>query len=121
MAVRGIRGAITVARDTTEDILQSTRELLKRIYDKNDFQIEDIVSVLFVVTPDLKSAFPAEAARDLGWDMVPLLCFQDMQVNGALGQCIRVLVTINTTKSQSEIKHVYLREACKLRQDLADN
>jgi chorismate mutase len=118
MAIRGIRGAITVANDTAEEVLQATSQLLKTIHKENGFHLDDIVSILFTVTSDIKTVYPAEAARTLGWDTVPLLCFQDMEVLDALPLCIRVLVTINTIKNQSDIHHIYMREAWKLRQDL---
>jgi len=119
LLVRGIRGATTVKKDRPEDVLKATRELLELMQKENAFTMEDIASVLFTVTSDIRSAFPAEAARAIGWDKVPLLCFQEIEVPGALPRCIRVLVHINTDKSQEEIKHIYLREARQLRQDLA--
>ncbi|MEN6461292.1 MAG: chorismate mutase [Syntrophomonas sp.] len=121
MVIRGIRGAITVLHDTPEEVLQATSELLKTIHKENDFQVEDIASIFFTVTADIKSVFPARAARSMGWDLVPLLCFQEIEVPGALPRCIRVLVQINTQKSQEEIKHIYLKDAWKLRQDLMNN
>lgn len=120
MHVRGIRGATTIRNDQAEEVLQATRELLEKIVEENQIKAEDIASTLFTVTPDIKSAFPAEAARSLGWDMVPLLCFQEIEVPGSVPQCIRVLLHINTKLKQDEIKHIYLREASELRQDLAE-
>lgn len=118
MIVRGIRGAITVEKDSSTDILEATRELLMKIQKENDLHTGDIASILFTVTADLKSAFPARAARLIGWDKVPLLCFQEIEVPNALPRCIRVLVHVNTNKTQEEIKHVYLKDARQLRQDL---
>ncbi|MBC7076022.1 MAG: chorismate mutase [Syntrophomonadaceae bacterium] len=117
--VRGIRGATTVEDDRSEEVLQATRELLELMQKENGFSVEDIASILFTVTADIRSAFPAQAARSMGWDKVPLLCFQEIEVPGALPRCIRVLVHINTNKGQDDIKHVYLKEAKKLRRDLA--
>lgn len=119
MKVRGIRGAITIKEDTPKEILEATKELLFKMQTANDFTVEDIASILFTVTSDVRSIFPAQAARMIGWDKVPLLCFQEIEVPGALPKCIRVLVHINTEKNQEEIKHIYLREARKLRQDLS--
>jgi chorismate mutase len=119
MVCRGIRGATTVETDSPEAILTATRELLAQIVEANDVASEDIASALFTVTPDLKSAFPAEAARDLGWQQVPLLDAQEISVPGSLPRCIRVLVHWNTVKPQAEIRHVYLRGAASLRSDLA--
>lgn len=118
MFVRGIRGAITIAADCKSDVLQAAGELLLKMQQENDFIPEDIASILFTVTPDIKSAFPAEARKLLGWDLVPLMCFQEIEVEGALPLCIRVLIHVNCPKKQSEIKHVYLRDAVKLRRDL---
>lgn len=120
MLVRGIRGATTVARDGTREVLEATRELLETLQEQNGFEITDIASILFTVTRDIRSVFPAEAARGIGWDRVPLLCFQEIEVPGALPRCIRVLVHVNTTREQEEIKHIYLREAKSLRKDLIE-
>ncbi|MGI5911494.1 MAG: chorismate mutase [Syntrophomonadaceae bacterium] len=116
--LRGIRGATTIKKDSPEQVLQATRELLECIVSENKFDIEDIASVLFTVTSDIKSIFPAAAARSMGWDKVPLMCFQEIEVNDSLPLCIRVLLHINTDKSQQQIKHIYLKEARKLRLDL---
>lgn len=120
MKVRGIRGATTVKADNKDEILAATKELLEVIQKENSFVIEDIASVLFTVTSDIRSVFPAAAARSLGWNMVPLMCFQEIQVPGALPFCIRVLVHVNTDKAQNEIVHIYLKEARELRKDLAN-
>lgn len=119
--LRGIRGAITIDKDREDEVLASTRELLLDMQNENNFAITDIASVFFSVTPDIKSAFPAAAARSMGWDRVPLLCFQEIDVPGALGHCIRILIQVNTSKSQDEIKHIYLRDASRLRTDLTGN
>lgn len=116
--VRGVRGATTVTENDPQEILQTTRELLMQMVDKNNIGMGDIASVLFTGTPDITSVFPAEAARQIGWTSVPLICFQEMNVAGALPLCIRVLMLINTDKSQQEIKHVYLNGAGVLREDL---
>ncbi|MEQ8175312.1 MAG: chorismate mutase [Syntrophomonadaceae bacterium] len=121
MTLRGIRGAITISEDREDEIWSSTRELLQAIQEQNGFAVEDIASVFFSVTPDINSAFPAVAARAMGWDRVPLMCFQEIDVSGAVGLCIRILIHINTSQEQDEIKHVYLRDARNLRNDLAGN
>jgi len=118
MLVRGIRGAITVNNNTKEEIIKFTKELLITLQKENDFKIEDIVSVFFSVTPDLNAAFPARAARELGWDKVPLFEMQEIGVPGSLPRCIRILIQINCSKNQTEIKHCYLRGARILRKDL---
>ncbi len=117
-AVRGIRGATTVSEDTASAILSATEELVREIVASNAVVPEDVASALFTVTPDLRAEFPAAAARRMGWTMVPLLNFTEIGVPGRLERCIRVLVHVNTERAQSEMVHVYLREAVSLRPDL---
>lgn len=119
MPIRGIRGAITVTADQPELILQATRELLEAILDANlEMNLEDVASVIFTVTDDLVSTFPAQGAREIGWGLVPMICAREIPVPGSLPHVIRVLVHWNTEVPQSGITHVYLREAVKLRPDL---
>ncbi len=119
MTVRGVRGAITVEQDEREEILSAARLLLEELSKANpDLQPADIASAIFTLTPDLVSVFPAEAARQLGWSTVPLLCMQEIPVPGALPRCIRVLIHWNTGLPQAEIRPVYLRKAASLRPDL---
>lgn len=119
MPIRGIRGATTVAADQPDLILQATRELLEAILEENDgMNPEDVASALFTVTDDLASTFPAQGARQMGWGLVPMLCAREIPVPDSLPRVIRVLVHWNTEVPQSEITHVYLREAVKLRPDL---
>ena len=121
MQTRGIRGAITVTADTKEEILSATRELLQAILAQNaELDKEDIASAFFTTTQDVAAEFPPAAARMLGWNAVPMLCTQEIPVPGSLPMTIRVLIHWNTDKSQSEIKHIYLREAKKLRPDIAE-
>jgi len=119
MPIRGIRGATTVTADEPELILQATRELLEEILAENVGMLpEDVASALFTVTDDLASTFPAQAARQMGWGLVPMMCAREIPVPGSLPRVIRVLVHWNTEVSQKEITHVYLRDAVKLRPDL---
>jgi chorismate mutase len=119
MPIRGIRGATTVTADKPELILEATRELLEEILRENEsMRPEDVGSALFTVTDDLASTFPAQAARQMGWGLVPMLCAREIPVLNSLPRVIRVLVHWNTDHSQNEITHVYLREAVKLRPDL---
>jgi len=119
MAIRGIRGATTVSADEPDLILEATRELLEAILDANaSMKPEDVGSALFTVTDDLASTFPAQAARQMGWGLVPMMCAREIPVPGSLRKVIRVLVHWNTEMSQNEITHVYLRDAVKLRPDL---
>jgi len=117
--VRGIRGAITCEDNNPGAINEATKELLVTIAAKNDLVLEDIVSIFFTVTSDLNADFPASAARDLGWSEVPLLCATEISVPNSISNCIRVLVHVNTPRMQSDIIHCYLRDASKLRPDLA--
>ncbi len=116
--LRGIRGATTVDADTAEAILDATEELVREIVASNALQPEDVASALFTVTPDLRAEFPAAAARRMGWTMVPLLNFTEIGVPGRLQRCVRVLLHVNTERTQAEMVHVYLREAVSLRPDL---
>ncbi|MBK6792464.1 MAG: chorismate mutase [Anaerolineales bacterium] len=119
MAVRGIRGATTVSADEPDLILQATRELLETIMKDNPgFTPEEVGSAIFTVTDDLASTFPAQAARQMGWSMVPMMCAREIPVPGSLPKAIRVLVHWNTETPQKDVKHVYLRDAVKLRPDL---
>jgi chorismate mutase len=119
MPIRGIRGATTVSADETDLILEATRELLEAILDLNSgMKPEDVGSAIFTVTDDLVSTFPAEAARRMGWSMVPMMCAREIPVPGSLRRVIRVLVHWNTEIQQNEITHVYLRDAVRLRPDL---
>lgn len=117
--LRGIRGATTVERDDAELILEATKELLGEMLRANDItEFEPIAAIFFTTTPDLCSTFPAEAARRLGMTMVPLICNQEIPVPNRLGKAVRVMLQLNTQKSQAEMKHIYLREARSLRPDL---
>ncbi len=120
MPTRGIRGATTVMKDHPEAITSATLELLQVILEVNpELETEELASVLFTVTDDLSSTYPAIAARKLGWSQVPLLCAREIPVPGSLPRCIRVLLHWNTGLSQARINHVYLRDAVTLRPDLA--
>ncbi len=117
---RGIRGAITIAENTPEEVKSATIELLNLLIQKNGIETEDISHVIFTVTTDIDAAFPALYARkNFGWDDVAMICTNEIPVQGSLKMCIRVLIVVNTTLKQSEIKHIYLKGAERLRPDLA--
>jgi chorismate mutase len=119
MPIRGIRGATTVTTDQPDLILEATRELLEAILKENPgMKSEDVASAIFTVTDDLVATFPAQAARQMGWSMVPMMCAREIPVPGSLPKAIRVLVHWNTDTPQDAIKHVYLRDAVRLRPDL---
>ncbi|MBE7433963.1 MAG: chorismate mutase [Anaerolineales bacterium] len=119
MPIRGIRGAITVPADDPDLILEATREVLEAILSANEsMRPEDVGSAIFTVTEDLNSTFPAQAAREMGWGLVPMICAREIPVPASLPRVIRVLVHWNTVMPQDKIAHVYLRDAVKLRPDL---
>ncbi|HEX9727113.1 MAG TPA: chorismate mutase [Gemmatimonadales bacterium] len=117
MPVRGIRGATSVARNDPHVVIDATRELLEAIVSANALSTDDIASVIFTVTPDLTSEYPARAARTLGWTDVALLGAAEIDVAGGLPRCIRVLLHVNTTCAARDIKHIYLHDARRLRPD----
>jgi chorismate mutase len=118
--LRALRGATTVARDDPEEIREATTELLGLLVDRNGVERGDIVSIIFTATPDLVSEFPAAAARAMGFGDVPLLCAREIDVTGAVGKCIRVLVHLYTARDYGSLRHVYLRGASNLRDDLPE-
>jgi chorismate mutase len=117
--LRGVRGAITVPANTTEEIHSGTAELVTTLLERNGLDHDDLVSMIFTATPDLFAEFPAVAARALGLGNVPLLCAQEIPVGGSMPRCIRVLVHCYAPADR-EIRHVYLREARQLRTDLPE-
>jgi chorismate mutase len=117
--MRGIRGAITVEADEATTIVEATKRLLCAMTARNNVELDDIASVLFSLTPDLHAVFPALGARELGWVHVPMLHFTEIDVPGALGRCVRVLMHVNSQRGLEEIEHVYLDGAVSLRPDLA--
>lgn len=119
MISRGIRGATTLSSNTKEEIKNSTVELVKQMIETNSINKEDIAFVIFTVTSDINADFPAKYARlELGFDTVPMMCYREMEVTGSMPMCLRVLMTVNTEKTQKEIKHCYLKGAKSLRKDL---
>ena len=114
---RGIRGATTVERNNREEILAATKELLLLMIEKNDLHKEDLASAIFTVTDDLDAVHPALAARSkaIGWMDISLMCAREIPVPDSLGKCIRVLLHVNTTRTNDEIQHVYIRGAVNLR------
>ncbi|HZZ64439.1 MAG TPA: chorismate mutase [Candidatus Baltobacteraceae bacterium] len=119
MRTRGVRGAITVDADDPQAIVAATKRLLCAMIEQNAIELHDIASVLFSLTPDLRAAFPALAAREMGWQHVPMLHFVEIDVPGALPFVVRVLMHVNTMLEQSRIQHVYLEGARVLRPDLS--
>jgi chorismate mutase len=110
-----IRGAIKIDIDNVNEVLSSTKELLEKIIAINTIKLEDIVSIIFSCTRDIKSVYPAEAARNIGIVNAGLLCLQEMYVEKSMEKCIRILMLVNGKRNQKSIKHIFLREAIKLR------
>ena len=117
---RGIRGAITVNSDSIDDIKDAVIELLSKMLNSNNVNSEDISHVIFTYTKDIKSIYPAKIAREnfADWKYVPMMCINEMEIENSLKKCLRVLIVINTSLKQNEIKHIYLKGAAKLREDL---
>ena len=117
--VRGIRGAVSVTNDDADQIKVATKTLLAEMTVRNAIKVDDLISVFFSLTPDLHAAFPAAAARELGWFRVPILHVAELEIVGALPRCIRVLIHTSSSRPADTIEHVYLGEAVRLRPDLA--
>lgn len=118
MPVRAIRGATCLSADDKAEMNEAVRELLLEMLASNGLSQEDVVSVLLTSTPDLRCAFPAAAARSIGFAEVPLICAQEIDVDGALPQTIRVMMHVETDTPRAEITHVFVRGAQVLREDL---
>lgn len=118
LVCRGIRGAISVDADDRTEIVSATKRLLVEMTRCNGVLDDDIASVLFTLTADLRAFLPAAAAREMGWKHVPMLHAAEVPIPGALHRCIRVLMHVNTSRSPMEIEHVYLGGAVSLRPDL---
>lgn len=119
MLVRGVRGATTVKSNDVDEIMQATNDLLHQMVEINEIDPEYIANVWITMTTDLDATFPARAVRTLaGWELVPIMCAVEIPVQGSLPQCIRIMMNVNTTKSQADIQHVYMNEAAQLRPDL---
>lgn len=118
-AVRAVRGAIQLEVDEKDHLLSSTRELVSSVLTANSLTNDDVISIMFTATADLRSEFPAVAARELGLGDVPLMCTQELDIVGAMPRVIRLMAHVSTTLSREQITHVYLRGATALRRDLA--
>ncbi|MFI0406916.1 chorismate mutase [Actinomadura sp. 3N508] len=119
MTVRAVRGATQIDADDRGQILEATTELVSEVMSRNGLSTDDVISVIFTVTPDLTAEFPALAARKLGFHEVPLLCATEIGVPGALPRVIRLMAHIETDRPRADVQHVYLRGATALRLDIA--
>lgn len=120
MAVRALRGAITVDADEVAEIKRRTGQLLEVLFERNRLDPEQVISVFFTATEDLRAVAPAAAARDFGLTEVPLICATEMPVDGALKQCVRLLLHLDTDRDRNELRHVFLRGATVLRPELCE-
>ena len=114
-----LRGAIQIDRDDPDDIAAATVTLLSELRERNDLAWDDVISIVFTMTPDLTSGFPAAAARGVGLADVPMLCAVEIAVPGSLPRVIRLLAHVSTGRPRAEVAHVYLTGAAALRPDLA--
>lgn len=117
-AIRALRGATTIDEDTPEAIDERVLALFEALFDRNDLQHDDLISVILTATPDIHSQFPATSARKFGLGDVPLLCAQELDIVGAMPRCVRVLVHLSTERTRAELHHVYLEGTQSLRDDL---
>jgi chorismate mutase len=117
--IRALRGATQLQADDPVEMADAVVELVSQILERNALSTDDLISVVFTSTPDLRSAFPAAAARTLGIGDVPLLCAQELDIEGALPRVVRVLAHAHLDRPRQDVVHVYLRGAEVLRQDLA--
>jgi len=118
MRVRAARGAIVVARDDVSTLLGATERLLASVLERNAVDRDDLISILFTATEDLRSAFPAEAARRMGLGLVPLMCTREIPVEGSMPSVVRILTHFHSERNLTEIVHVYLDGAESLRDDI---
>jgi len=116
--LRALRGATTLDADTRDQVMERTATLIRTILERNEIGHEDLVSLIFTATDDVRSEFPAAAARNIGISDVPLLCARELDVEGAVGLCVRVLIHLYTDKEPAALRHVYLEGARPLRTDL---
>ncbi len=118
--VRALRGATTVERDERELVERRTQELIAALMDRNGLHEDDLISIVFTATDDIHTAFPAEAARSAGITHVPLLCARELEIDGGIARCIRILVHAYTDRTVRDLRHPYLHGARQLRTDLPE-
>jgi chorismate mutase len=118
--VRALRGATTLEQDERTHLFARTQELIAALLTRNDLDEDDLISIVFTATDDVHTAYPAEAAREAGITHVPLLCTRELDIDGGIERCIRVLVHAYTPRTARELRHVYLHDARQLRTDLPE-
>lgn len=119
MTVRAIRGATQLDRDDRDHLFERTTELVHAVLEANDLGVDELISIFFTCTPDLRSDFPAAAAREMGLGAVPLMCAVEIDVPGALPRVVRLMAHANLERPREDVRHVYLHGATVLRRDLA--
>jgi chorismate mutase len=119
VAVRAVRGAVQLDRDDAEHMDERVGALLTAVLERNGLTADDLISIWFTATPDLHSDFPAAAARGLGITDVPLICAQELDIEGAMPRVVRILAHVDTARERSAVTHVYLGAAAALRKDIA--
>ena len=117
-AVRALRGATTIDVDEKDHLFERVIALLEELFERNGIHHDDLISVLFTATDDVRAAFPALAARKFGLGDVPLICARELDIEGGTPRCIRVMIHLTTERSRNELHHVYLEGARSLRDDL---
>lgn len=121
VTVRAVRGATQLDADEATHLLERTAELMKTVLERNELSPDDVISIFLTATPDLKSAFPAAAVRGLGITDVPLMCAQELAIDGAMPRVVRLMAHIESVRPRSEIRHVYLHGTTVLRDDLDED
>lgn len=120
MRVRALRGATTLDVDERDHLIERTQELIGRLLARNELAEDDLISIVFTATDDIHAAFPAEAAREAGITHVPLMCARELEIDGGIRRCVRVLIHAYTDRTPTELRHVYLHGASQLRTDLPE-
>ncbi|MCK5929444.1 MAG: chorismate mutase [Nocardioides sp.] len=118
MAVRAIRGATQLEEDARDHMLERVAEMVTDVMEANGLEVDDFISVIFTATSDLVSEFPAYAARRLGFGEIPLICARELEIDGSMPRCVRMMAHVETDLPRADITHVYLHGAAALRSDL---
>ncbi len=118
MSVRAVRGATQLESDTRDHMLDRVAEMVRDVMEVNDLDVDDFISIVFTATADLHSEFPAYAARQLGFDDVPLICARELEIEGSMPRVVRMLAHVETPLERPAVTHVYLHGAAALRRDL---
>jgi chorismate mutase len=118
--VRALRGATTLDVDERGHLIARTQEVMAAVFERNALTEDDLISIVFTATSDIHSAFPAEAAREAGFTHVPLMCARELEIDGGIPRCVRLLIHAYTDRPADQLRHVYLHEARQLRTDLPE-